>query len=143
MSDIEKIPSVPPMNINVSAAKNEASSTVTDEDLQNIFLEILGDLRNDRREVDGLLSNFTEMVMNEGDSSSASKEAVVNLVKVKTDIADKKTKVADLMLALRMKEKSISKIQANQTNHIHITDKRAILDAINKTTKKVQNEQVE
>jgi len=143
MNDIEKIPAVPPMNINVASAKSEASSTVTDEDLQNIFLEILGDLRNDRREVDGLLSNFTEMVMNEGDSSSASKEAVVNLVKVKTDIADKKTKVADLMLALRMKEKSISKIQANQTNHIHITDKRAILDAINKTTKKVPNEQVE
>ena len=79
------------------------------------------------------------MVMNEGDSSSASKEAVVNLVKAKTDIADKKAKIADLMTTLRLKEKTVSKLQANQTNHIHITDKRAILETINKV-KKVQNE---
>lgn len=129
---------VPPMNILVGNAQQPQES-ITDQDLQNIYAEILDDLRSDRSEINILLNNFVEMVMNEGDSSSSSKEAVVNLVKVKSDIADKKAKIADLMTSLRMKEKTVSKVQANQTNHIHITDKRAILETLNKI-KKEQNE---
>jgi hypothetical protein len=129
---------VPPMNILVGNAQQQQTS-ITDQDLQNIYAEILDDLRSDRSEINILLNNFVEMVMNEGDSSSSSKEAVVNLVKVKTDIADKKAKIADLMTTLRLKEKTVSKLQANQTNHIHITDKRAILETLNKI-KKEQNE---
>ena len=129
---------VPPMNILVGNAQ-QAQSSITDQDLQNIYAEILDDLRSDRSEINILLNNFVEMVMNEGDSSSSSKEAVVNLVKVKSDIADKKAKIADLMTSLRMKEKTVSKVQANQTNHIHITDKRAILETLSKI-KKEQNE---
>ena len=129
---------VPTMNIMATPVQTIQTS-ITDQDLQNIYTEILDDLRCDRNEINALLNNFVEMVMNEGDSSSASKEAVVNLVKAKTDIADKKAKIADLMTTLRLKEKTVSKLQANQTNHIHITDKRAILETINKV-KKVQNE---
>lgn len=129
---------VPPMNLMV-ANPNSTECPVTDGDLLNIYSEILGDLRNDRSEIDSLLSNFVEMVMNEGDSSSASKEAVVNLIKVKSDIADKKTKIADLMTTLRLKDKSVSKLTANQTNHIHITDKRNLLETIN-SLKKVKDE---
>jgi ABC-type transporter Mla subunit MlaD len=129
---------VPTMNVVAAPAQN-SQCPITDQDLQNIYTEILDDLRGDRNEINALLNNFVEMVMNEGDSSSASKEAVVNLVKAKTDIADKKAKIADLMTTLRLKEKTAAKLQANQTNHIHITDKRAILETINKI-KKVQNE---
>lgn len=130
--------SVPPINI-LMANPQVCQASITDQDLQNIYTEILDDLRSDRAEINTLLNSFVEMVMNEGDSTSASKEAVVNLVKVKTDIADKKAKIADLMTTLRLKEKTVSKLTANQTNHIHITDKRAILETINKV-KKVQNE---
>lgn len=136
----DKITELPIPTMNVMAAPAQPSdSSITDQDLQNIYSEIMDDLRSDRTEINALLNNFVEMVMNEGDSSSASKEAVVNLVKAKTDIADKKAKIADLMTTLRLKEKTASKLQANQTNHIHITDKRAILETINKV-KKVQNE---
>ena len=130
---------VPPMN--VAVAQPTESTTITDSDLQIIYAEILDDLRSDRKEVDILLNNFVEMIMNEGDSSSSSKEAVVNLVKVKTDIADKKAKVADLMTSLRLKDKQMSKVTANQTNHIHITDKRAILETLTKARKE-KNEQL-
>jgi len=130
---------VPPMN--VAVAQPTESTTITDSDLQTIYAEILDDLRSDRKEVDILLNNFVEMIMNEGDSSSSSKEAVVNLVKVKTDIADKKAKVADLMTSLRLKDKQMSKVTANQTNHIHITDKRAILETLTKARKE-KNEQL-
>jgi hypothetical protein len=117
------------------------SSNITENDLQNIYSEIMDDLRSDRKEIDVLLSNFVEMVMNEGDSSSSSKEAVVNLVKIKNDVADKKAKIADLMTSLVLKDKNISKLQATQNNHIHITDRRAILETL-KNAKKVENEQV-
>jgi len=130
---------VPPMN--VAVAQPTGVSSVTENDLQNIYSEILDDLRSDRKEIDILLNNFVEMVMNEGDSSSSSKEAVVNLVKIKNDVADKKAKIADLMTSLVLKDKNISKLQATQNNHIHITDKRAILETL-KNAKKVQNEQV-
>lgn len=129
---------VPKMTVEVA---QPVDTSITDSDLQVLYGEILDDLRSDRKEIDILLNNFVEMVMNEGDSSSSSKEAVVNLVKVKSDIADKKAKIADLMTTLRLKDKSISKLTANQTNHIHITDKRSILETLNKS-KKVANEQL-
>lgn len=134
-------PSIPVPPMNVAIAQPIDGSIITDSDLQTIYAEILDDLRSDRKEVDILLNNFVEMIMNEGDSSSSSKEAVVNLVKVKTDIADKKAKVADLMTSLRLKDKQMSKITANQTNNIHITDKRAILETLNKA-RKAKDEQL-
>jgi len=135
--NISNLP-VPPINLIVNE-NGTSDSPVTDADLLVIYSEILGDLRSDRKEIDTLLNNFVDMVMNEGDSSSSSKEAVVNLIKVKSDIADKKTKIADLMTTLRLKDKSVSKLTANQTNHIHITDKRNLLETLN-NIKKVQNE---
>jgi hypothetical protein len=137
--DTEPTIPVPPMN--VAVAQPNDTSSVTDADLQTIYAEIMDDLRSDRKEVDILLNNFVEMIMNEGDSSSSSKEAVVNLVKVKTDIADKKAKVADLMTTLRLKDKQMSKVTANQTNHIHITDKRSILETLTKA-RKAKDEQL-
>jgi hypothetical protein len=133
-------PAIPVPQMNVALPPQGQITNLTDQDLQSIYTEILDDLRSDRREIDILLNNFVEMVMNEGDSSTSSKEAVVNLVKIKNDVADKKAKIADLMTSLVIKEKSISKLTANQTNHIHITDKRAILESI-KNAKKVKNEQ--
>ncbi len=133
---------IPVPALNVAVPQQNSITSLTDNDLQGIYNEILDDLRSDRKEIDILLNNFVEMVMNEGDSSSSSKEAVVNLVKIKNDVADKKAKIADLMTSLVIKEKASAKLTANQTNHIHITDKRAILETI-KNVKKVQNEQLD
>lgn len=119
------------------------SSAVTDEDLLNLYNEILDDLRSDRTQVDDLLSSFVEMVINEGDGSSASKEALVNLAKLKSDIASSKGKVADLMTSLRLKDRQISKISASQTNNITITDRRNLLEAINKIKKKEETNELD
>ncbi len=119
------------------------SPAVSDEDLLNLYNEILDDLRSDRNQVDDLLSSFVEMVINEGDGSSASKEALVNLAKLKSDIASSKGKVADLMTSLRLKDRQISKISANQTNNITITDRRNLLEAINKIKKKEETNELD
>ena len=123
---------IPPV---VVASADNLDSPVTDSDLHGIYTEILDDIRSDRNEINSLFNSFVEMVLNEGDSSSASKEAVVNLIKVKSDLADKKTKIADLMTTLRLKDKAISKVTANQTNHIHITDKRNLIESLTKYKK--------
>jgi hypothetical protein len=83
------------------------------------------------------------MVINEGDGSSASKEALVNLAKLKSDIASSKGKVADLMTSLRLKDRQISKISASQTNNITITDRRNLLEAINKIKKKEETNELD
>lgn len=64
---------VPTMNVVAAPAQN-SQCPITDQDLQNIYTEILDDLRGDRNEINALLNNFVEMVMNEGDSSSASNQ---------------------------------------------------------------------
>ncbi len=123
------IPSVP-----VVLPSTEQNAVVTDEQLMELYGEIMEDLRNDRKEVDAILSNFVEMVMNEGDSTSSSKEALVNLAKLKSDIAIGKGRIADLMTSLKLKEKQVSKINATQNNNITITDRRNLIETINKLT---------
>jgi hypothetical protein len=142
MDDKNEPITIPPVSVVVANQNNLEESPITDSDLHTIYAEILDDIRHDRSEIDSLLNNFVEMVLNEGDSSSASKEAIVNLIKTKSDLSDKKTKIADLMTSLRMKDKSIvGKVQTNQTNHIHITDKRNLIDSLTKYSKaKKENE---
>jgi hypothetical protein len=138
MSNKSIIPSIP-----ILLPSPEQNSVISDEQLLGIYNEILEDLRNDRKEVDAILSNFVEMVMNEGDSTSASKEALVNLTKLKSDIAIGKSKIADLMTSLKIKEKHASKIQATQNNNITITDRRNLIETINKLTNHKEDKDAE
>jgi hypothetical protein len=121
----------------------DQNAVVTDAQLLDIYSEILEDLRSDRKEVDAILSNFVEMVMNEGDSTSSSKEALVNLAKLKSDISIGKTKIADLMTSLKLKEKQASKINATQNNNITITDRRNLIETINKLTNNKEDKDAE
>jgi len=132
------LPSIP-----VVLPTTEQNAVVTDEQLLELYGEILEDLRNDRKEVDAILSNFVEMVMNEGDSTSSSKEALVNLAKLKSDIAIGKSRIADLMTSLKLKEKQASKINATQNNNITITDRRNLIETINKLTSNKEDKDAE
>lgn len=147
MNEIEDVnfEKVPPVNITLENKPLEVVQTtlVEDEYLLGLYKEILEDIRVDRIEVDGLLTNFTDMVFNGGDVTSSSKEAVVNLAKIKSDILDKKTKMADLLTSLKIKEKNSTKSSTNQTNHIHITDRRSIIEAINNVKNKEKNEHID
>lgn len=141
---------MPSMNIQVPAERQsgDISTLVSDESLLGIYDEITKQLREDRKEIDDLMYNFSNMVFNDGDSSSASKEAVVNLMKMKTETADKMSRIADLMTRLKMKEKdtmtSWQKAQYNQTNNVNITtepeSKRKMIEAIEKKMKNKKEE---
>ncbi len=93
-------------------------SIVKDEVLLDLYGEILTNCRDDRNKVDEILANFLEMVINDGDASSASKEAIVNLIKIKSDSADKMSKIADLMTRVKLKEKdTFPRYMAAQQNN--------------------------
>ena len=122
---------------------NQASKElVTDELLMSLYVELLTEIKNDRIEVDNLLQNFTDMVFNGGDVSSSSKESVVNLAKIKSDILDKKTKVADLLTSLKIKQKNQLNNSTNNNNSLNI-NRRSIIEALQAEKSKNEIEQKE
>ncbi len=98
--------------------------------------EVMSDIRLDGLQVDDVLKNFIDMVMNEGDSSGSTKEAVVNLIKTKSDLADKKIKVMELMMRAYLKETNTfpKYLAATQNNKITIQgDRRNLVSEIKKS----------
>ena len=88
-----------------SLARQEGElSIVSDEALVGVYEEILDNLRSDREQVSGLVDTFSNMVLNDGDASTSSKEALVNLIKTKIDATDRMAKIADLMTRVKLKQ---------------------------------------
>ena len=132
---------LPSMNVGkeLTAINNEKECIIGDSTLVGLYDEILSNCRDDRTKVDEVLSTFLEMVINDGDASSASKEAIVNLIKIKSDTSDKMSKVADLMTRIKLKEKDTFPryLSAQQKNKVVIEGiKRDLLKSINKLANK-------
>lgn len=112
---------------------------IKDEELTGLYDEILDNCRKDREQFDEVIANFLEMVMNDGDASSASKEAIVNLLKSKSDISDKMSKIADLKTRIKLKDKdTFPRYLAQQQNNKVVIEgsKRDLLKSVNKIVNK-------
>jgi hypothetical protein len=79
-------------------------SLISDDSLLGVYGEIMDNLRDDRSQVSNLVDTFSNMVLNDGDSSTASKEALVNLLKTRIETSDKMTRIADLMTRIKLKQ---------------------------------------
>ena len=106
-------------------------SIISDNSLLSVYGEIMTNLRTDRDQVSDLVDAFSNMVLNDGDSSSASKEALVNLIKTKIDTSDKMSKIADLMTRIKLKQPDTFKPYMNGNkkdggNTINIYDSSGI-----------------
>lgn len=88
----------------MAPAGEKELSIVSDEALMGVYGEIMDNLRSDREQVSELVDTFSNMVLNDGDSSTASKEALVNLLKTKIEASDKMTRIADLMTRIKLKQ---------------------------------------
>jgi hypothetical protein len=136
LADIDVDSIIPKMDVSPEALEPEQKECIVgDDDLLGLYDEILNNSRNDRVKVDEILLSFIDMVMNDGDSTSASKEAVVNLMKIKADINDKMTKVADLQTRIKLKERDTYPryLAAQQNNKVVIEGgKRDFLKMLNK-----------
>lgn len=132
---------MPMMEINVGTGlqKKDEKEIVTDDTMIGLGSEILDIMRDDRKEIDELLSNFVNMVINDGDASTSSKEALVNLMKMKSDCAVNMTRMYDLMARIKMRDKSIPEVVAKQVNKFSIGGggtKRKMLETLAKEAKK-------
>jgi hypothetical protein len=142
--DVEAL--IPTMNVSdVAEAQSQEAPPciIEDEQVVGLYDEILDNCRKDRESADEVLANFIEMVMNDGDASSASKEAIVNLLKIKSDTSDKMSKIADLMTRMKLKEKDTFPryLAAQQNNKIVIeSSKRDMLKSISKLTARNTND---
>lgn len=134
---------IPKMNVGVSnnTQQCDVSNLIGDEELLSDYNEVMNMIRDDRKQVSEFIDNMADMVINEGDATSASKEALVNFVKMKTDLADKMAKIVDLKTRIKLKERDTFPryLAANQNNTINIgesSSRRALIEAFNKAKKK-------
>ena len=135
--DVEML--LPSMNVTKEIMPEPQECIVKDDQLMGLYSEILDNCRKDREQCTDVIANFLDMVMNEGDASSASKEAIVNLLNVQTGISDKMSKVADLMTRIKLKDKDTFPryLAAQQNNKVVIEgSKRDLLKSINKMANK-------
>lgn len=136
--------SVPQMNVSMPP-QNDVSALISDEKYLDVLDEVMSNIREDRNQVSDYINNFAEMVINEGDATTSSKETLVNLIKVKTDLSDKMLKAADLMTRLKLKNTyaySGPHLNALQQNNFNInsdnTDfsRKELIKTINSAKKK-------
>jgi hypothetical protein len=139
---------IPQMNVAMPAVvpEDKEKNLIEDEKILGLYEEVLNDIRGSEKEIGEYLVQFGEMVLNGGDATTSSKEAVVNLLKLKSDTADKKIKIADLWTRIKLKETNTYRpyLNAHQNNTINIDakkslsseDKRTIIENENKRLKK-------
>lgn len=135
---------IPSMTVNSEMMDiPEKECIVKDEEVLDLYEEILQNCRKDRENVSEVLTNFLDMVMNDGDASSASKEAIVNLLKINSDVNDKMAKIADLRTRIKLKEKDTYPryLAAQQNNKVVIEgSKREMIKTINKLAQRKKND---
>lgn len=137
--DVEML--LPTMNVSQEMVPHneEKECIIKDETIVGLYDEILENVREDRNKADEILGTFMEMVINDGDASTASKEAIVNLLKIKADQSDKMSKIADLMTRIKLKDKDTFPryLAAQQNNKVVIeSSKRDLLKSISKMANK-------
>lgn len=134
---------MPAMNVNMQPAiqpERDVSNLISDTKLVKVYDECLDDIRKNTDEIDTVLSTFVNMVINEGDATTSSKEALVNLIKIKADQTDKKAKILDLMTRLKLKDPFPKYMAAHQTNNVTIKEsvsKKSMLKQLAKEAKEV------
>ena len=120
----EKQLTMPNLSVNVTKSNDVVAKP---EELVMIYHEVMQDIREDRKEIDNSYNNFCNMVFNESDATSASKEALVNLLKLKSDTTDKKTRVLEVLARLLLKDQPKT-VTATQNNEFKFD--RKLLEAI-------------
>lgn len=136
---------LPKPQMNLVTPVVEQPALISDEQYLGVLNEILLNIRDDRQQVSDYIDNIADMVINDGDSTTSSKEALVNLVKIKTDLQDKMLKAADLMTRLKLKNSyanSGAHMNAVQQNNFNMGaedtsfNRKELIKAINKAKKK-------
>jgi len=128
---------VPQVALNISIPTNETNTSLVQADqIVGLVKNVMDDITVEKNEIQEAYTNFAEMVFNAGDATSASKEALVNLLKLKSDLIDKKARMLEMMMKVYNKEGQGPKtIVAHQHNDMHVHDKRKLFTELDKEEK--------
>lgn len=137
---------MPTMDANPLPLPPEDKCIVEDQKLLDLYDELLEQGREDRKQAQELVVNFEDMVVNDGDATSSSKEALVALLKLKSDVTDKMAKIADLMTRHKLKERNTFPTYLANHTHSNVTietnnTKRDILKKLEANKKKQKGNQ--
>lgn len=138
---------LPQMNVSVPTdPTKDAAQLISDDQYLGVLDEIMNNIREDRKQVSDYIDNFADMVINDGDATTSTKETLVGLVNIKTGLQDKMLKAADLMTRLKLKNAyahSGPHLNAMQQNNFNIGadagpdfSRRELIRAINHAKKK-------
>jgi hypothetical protein len=119
------------MNISVPPTQADTQLIATEQVVELVKV-VMGDIDVEKNEIQEAYVNFAEMVFNAGDATGASKEALVNLLKLKSDLIDKKTRMLEMMMKVYNKEGPKTVI-AHQ--HNDFIDKRKLFSDLDREAK--------
>jgi hypothetical protein len=128
---------VPQVAMNIGLpAPTEPAAIVHSDQIVGLVKDVMDNIEAEKNEIQEAYVNFAEMVFNAGDATGASKEALVNLLKLKSDLVDKKTRMLEMMMKVYNREGQGPKtIVAHQHNDMHVHDKRKLFAEIDKEAK--------
>jgi hypothetical protein len=123
----------------------DVSQLIPDDQYLDLLQESIENMRDDRKQVSEYVDSLADMVINDGDATTSTKEAFVNMVKIKSDINDKMIKALDIITRLKVKNTyaySGAHLNAMQQNNFNIGensgkdfDRKELIRAINKAKK--------
>lgn len=126
---------IPSMNVNMPVQKDE-KQLVTSEEMTDLYKKMFSYCEDDRKDADDLFKTLMDMVINDGDASHSTKEAMIQSLRIRTESVDKMTKLYDLLMRYVLKDKDTFPryLAANQENNIIFknSSKRSFLEKLEK-----------
>lgn len=128
---------IPSMNVDISgSSQREEKPLVTNDEMTEMYKKIFSYIEEDRSENVDLYNTLKDMVINDGDASHSTKEAMIQAARMRGESADKLTKIMDLLMRSLLKERDTFPryLAANQENNIIFKggSKRSFLEKLEK-----------
>jgi hypothetical protein len=128
---------IPSMNLGAVQQTKDEKPLTTNEEMIEMYKKIINHCDEDRQEANSLFQDLKEMVINDGDASHSTKEAMMQALRIRCEAADKETKVMDLLMRYILKDKDTFPryLAANQENNIIFkgnASKRSFLEKLEK-----------
>jgi hypothetical protein len=127
---------IPAMNMNLAAPQKEEKPIVTNDDMVDMYKKIFNFCEEDRNEAGDLHNTLKDMVMNDGDASHSTKEAMIQALRIRCESTDKMTKVMELLMRYVLKDRDTFPryLAQNQENNIIFKggSKRQFLEKLEK-----------
>ncbi len=127
---------IPSMNVGGIAPQKEETPVVTNDQMVDMYKKIFDHCEEGRKDAGELYEVLKDMVVNDGDASHSTKEAMIQALRLKCEAADKETKVMDLLMRYILKDRDTFPryLAANQENNIIFKggSKRSFLEKLEK-----------